>query len=401
MIKRTGRYFGILIIAIAAIVFVAWATSPDPKYNPASFEEEPLVQRIAPLDEAVTLAQYRNPNGKTATLQILGFSEEKVTGVDLVELGASRNEDPFLAFASVKASPIADKATHGYPTIEIAMTDLLPSGSSGNRHIGSGTNFPEHAEESNSDSVFQFPKFGPATPARTNVRAENGILLDYEVELCIRFDRDVTSAEDFDGAVKGLFLCGDFTNRNDIINLADPDNLDSGTGFSDAKSGPDFFPTGPFLVIPKDWQTFVKKLRMTTAVNGEPRQDARGAEMTLDFRQLAEKSLGDMSEARFLYKDGFQKLARDRRIDTSMTLMSGTSEGVIMTGPTRADIIEAVASYIFSGGPLAERSPLETAKRVFIRNELESGHFLQPGQAVDYRSNYLGNIEIQVIDAQL
>ena len=92
---------------------------------------------------------------------------------------------------------------------------------------------------------------------------------------------------DFDTAVKGLFLCGDFTNRNALVELVDPDNLDSGHGFSDSKSGPDFFPTGPFIVVPKDLASFVSNLRMTTSVNQQARQDARGGEMTLDFRQLA------------------------------------------------------------------------------------------------------------------
>lgn len=67
-----------------------------------------------------------------------------------------------------------------------------------------GTNFPEHAEEASSGSVFQFPKFGARSPARTTVKREDGILLDYEVELCGRFDRDITALDDFDAATKGV-----------------------------------------------------------------------------------------------------------------------------------------------------------------------------------------------------
>jgi 2-keto-4-pentenoate hydratase/2-oxohepta-3-ene-1,7-dioic acid hydratase in catechol pathway len=213
----------------------------------------------------------------------------------------------------------------------------------------------------------------------------------------MRFDRDVTSAADFDAAVKGLFLCGDFTNRNALVNLADPDNLDSGYGFSDAKSGPGSFPTGPFLVIPKDWAAFTKKLRMTTSVNGQPRQDARGQEMTLDFRQLTEKALGDMSRPRFLYQDAFYLLAKDKRISTSSTLMSGTSEGVIFTPPTRGDIIEAMLHYVSLGGPFSDTDFLDTVRKTFIENEVDSGHFLQPGDNVHHGSNFLGDIEVKVV----
>ncbi|MEH6827729.1 fumarylacetoacetate hydrolase family protein [Parasphingorhabdus sp.] len=397
MLQKMGRYLGIFAMLIIAILVVAWATSPDPKLNPASFEAEPLTAAIAPLDEAITLAQYKGSNGETITLQVLGFAGETVTGVDLAELGAKQSDDPFATLASANSAPITAATISNYPTIDIAITDLLSSGTNGAQHIGTGTNFPEHAAESNSQSVFQFPKFGPATPARTRVQAKAGILLDYEVETCMRFDRDIASPADFDAAVKGLFLCGDFTNRNALVNLADPDNLDSGYGFSDAKSGPDSFPTGPFLVIPKDWSAFTKKLRMTTSVNGQPRQDARGQEMTLDFRQLTEKALGDMSRPRFLNQDAFYLLAKDKRISTSSTLMSGTSEGVIFTPPTRGDIIEAMLHYVSLGGPFSDTDFLDTVRKTFIENEVDSGHFLQPGDNVRHGSNFLGDIEVKVV----
>ncbi|MEM6857339.1 MAG: fumarylacetoacetate hydrolase family protein [Pseudomonadota bacterium] len=212
----------------------------------------------------------------------------------------------------------------------------------------------------------------------------------------MRFDRDVTSLEDFDAATKGIFLCGDFTNRNALVELADPDNLDSGSGFSDSKSGPGQFPTGPFLVIPKDWETFVADIRMTTSLNGEPRQDARGGEMTMSFRELTQQVLGDMSEARFLYKGGYELMAPSGAIDSDMTLMSGTSEGVIFTSPTRGDAIGAVIGYALSGGPFGGTELMDSAKATFIANELASGHFLQPGDRVRHGSSYLGNIHAEV-----
>ncbi|MEJ6594175.1 fumarylacetoacetate hydrolase family protein [Parasphingorhabdus sp.] len=397
MLQKMGRYLGIFAMLIIAILVLAWATSPDPKLNPASFEAEPLTAAIAPLDEAITLAQYKGSNGETITLQVLEFTGETVTGVELAELGAKQSDDPFATLASASSAPITAATIRNYPTIDIAIADLLSSGTNGAQHIGTGTNFPEHAEESNSQSVFQFPKFGQATPARTQVQAKEGVLLDYEVETCMRFDRDIASPADFDAAVKGLFLCGDFTNRNALVDLADPDNLDSGYGFSDAKSGPDSYPTGPFLVIPKDWPAFTKKLRMTTSVNGQPRQDARGEEMTLDFRQLAEKALGDMSQPRFLYKDAFHLLAKDKRISISSTLMSGTAEGVIFTPPTRRDIIEGMVHYVSLGGPLSDTAFLDAVRGTFIDNEIDSGHFLQPGDLVRHDSNFLGDIEVQVV----
>jgi 2-keto-4-pentenoate hydratase/2-oxohepta-3-ene-1,7-dioic acid hydratase in catechol pathway len=396
MIKSINRYLAIFGVVIVAGVVLAWLSSPDPKLNHASFEKTALIEGIAPLDEAITLAQFIDENGQTVTVQVVDFAGEKITGVNLALLGAQPNDHPLLALASISTAPLSTENVADFPTVQIDMSKLLPSGSIGLRHIGTGTNFPEHAEEAGSTSVFNFPKFGGATAARTEVTAKPGILLDYEVELCIRFDRHITTTADFDAALKGVFLCGDFTNRNALVELADPDNLDSGYGFSDSKSGPDFFPTGPFLVVPKDWASFVANLRMTTSVNGMARQDARGKEMTLDFRQLVEKSLADMSEQRFFYTEGFQFLAPHKQIDIKMTLMSGTAEGVIFTPPTRRDLIEGVLNYAASGGPFSKSTLIDSVKQTFIRNELDSGHFLQPGDVVDYRSSYLGNIKIKV-----
>lgn len=299
--KRMARYIGIFGVVVVAFMFSAWVTSPDPKLNPASFEATPLVEQIAPLDEAITLAQFIGDAGETVTIQVLEISDETITGINLADMGAPAAVDPFVALASISAPPLSLETLNRFPAIEVNMSRLLPSGSAGTHHIGTGTNFPEHAEEADSQSVFRFPKFGGVTPARTQVVAQPNILLDYEVELCIRFDRDIASVADFDAAVKGVFLCADFTNRNAIVDLVDPDNLDSGYGFSDAKSGPDFFPTGPFLVIPRDWRSFTSSVRMTTSVNNEPRQDARASEMIFDFRQLTEQSLADMDEKRFFY----------------------------------------------------------------------------------------------------
>jgi 2-keto-4-pentenoate hydratase/2-oxohepta-3-ene-1,7-dioic acid hydratase in catechol pathway len=394
---NVAKWLAWSMIAMAVIVFTAWATSPDPQFNPASFEEEPLVQGFAPLEQAITLAQFRAPNGDTHTLLVLGREGESVTGIDLAELGTPATADPFAALAAVNLTPVLAGRAGRMPKVTVAISDLLPSGTAGTRQIGTGTNFPEHAEEAESGTVFQFPKFGPASSARTRVQAPEGILLDYEVEICVRFDRTLRTVEDFDLAVKAFFLCGDFTNRNALINLADPDNLDSGSGFSDAKSGPDFFPTGPFLVIPRDWKTFVANIRMTTAINDAPRQDARGSEMTLDFRGLALKAFTDMTKSRFLYRGGYTKLMPDGAIPPTATLMSGTAEGTIFTPPTRRDLIDAAFAYVIAGGPFARQSPMDIAREKFIANELAGGHFLQPNDVVRHRSNVLGDIVITVV----
>ncbi|WP_284124131.1 fumarylacetoacetate hydrolase family protein [Parerythrobacter aestuarii] len=386
---------GLLALGVV-IVFGLWVTSPDPRGNPASFEEAPLEPALASLDEAVTLAQVVRADGSVATLLVTGFDVTQVQVVDLSRATGSASSDPFAVLAAVAADRLEDLA--GGATETLAIADLLPAGGTGERHLATGTNFPEHAEEASSGAVFQFPKFGQPSAARTTVEGRDDVLLDYEVELCMRFDRPVVSLADFDAAVKGLFLCGDFTDRAALIRLVDPDNLDSGRGFSDGKSRHDFYPTGPFLVVPRDWSAFVAKERMMTLVNGEPRQDARGGEMTLDFRALAEKALGDMERPRFLYQGEYHRLSREPRILADMTLMSGTAEGVIFTPPSRGDMIEGGVAYLLSGAWLSGADPVASIIETFIANELESGHFLHSGDAVEFRSSGLGTIRVDVIE---
>lgn len=393
--RRAIRWASLVLILLLAGLAIAWATAPDPRFNPASFEEAELLPGLAPLDQAATLAQLRRGDGSVSILLVTDFDENEVEAIDLSAATGDSSGDPFAVLEAAKGmglvalAEMRERQRH-------AIADLLPAAPGGARHIGTGTNFPEHAEEASSDSVFQFPKFGTASPARTTVAGRPGVLLDYEVELCMRFDRPVASAEDFAAATKGLFLCGDFTDRGKLVRLVDPDNLDSGRGFSDGKSREDFYPSGPFLAVPRDWRAFVADERMTTRVNDERRQDARGGEMTLDFGALAGKALDDMGRERFLYRDATYALAPAGRITPDMTLMSGTAEGVIFTQPTRGDIIEGALDYLLSGAWLRGEDPVPTIIETFIENERAAGHFLQPGDRVEHRSSRLGTIEVEV-----
>ena len=390
------RLLSILVFGLMLLTLLAWWTSTDLKFNPASFEDQPVTVGIAPLSEALSIAQFKAGSGDTRTLLVLEYDGQTVSGLDLSVLGSPNPEDPFKALNSVDRSTLIEEARNADELTQIPISDLLPSGPHGGRHIGSGTNFPEHAEESSSDLVFQFPKFGAATPARTSVSAPSNGLLDYEVEICIRFDRPIAKLADFAAAQKAFFLCADFTDRIAIVELVDEDNLDSGYGFSDAKSGKGFFPTGPFLVLPNDWKSFVADIRMTTEVNTVPRQDARGHEMIMNFEELIAKALDDMDEKRFLYQDNFYRLSPNAVIEPDMALMSGTSEGVIFTPLARHDYIEILGAYLIKGGPLGVASLDEFGRQAFIAREIKSGHFLQPGDEVLYRSNTLGEIVVEV-----
>jgi 2-keto-4-pentenoate hydratase/2-oxohepta-3-ene-1,7-dioic acid hydratase in catechol pathway len=394
--KKILKRSTLLIVALAALLYVLKITAPDHKFNLATFEAAPLRSSLLPLSDGWTLAQLVDSNGMLRTHLVVGFDTNSVTAIDLHNHGAPDSKNPFAVLASLSEQKLTALAKDQSLQHSIPFAELSSVAGSARRHLAIGTNFPEHAEEAASDSVFNFPKFGVATPSRTTVSWVEGGLLDYEVELCARFDRPIRSLVDFDESRKGFFLCGDFTQRGTLLRLIDPQNFDSGSGFSDAKSGAGFFPSGALLVVPNDWQKFIANQRMTTSMNGEARQDARGGEMIFDFRQLTEKVLADMDKPRFLFQGEYMKLAPSGQIDLDMILMSGTSEGVIFTMPTRADVIDGVLAYLRGGAMFGKPSFYDSVVDSFINTEYESGHFLEPGDQVEFGSSSLGNIIVQV-----
>ncbi|MEO1048806.1 MAG: hypothetical protein AAFR32_10580 [Pseudomonadota bacterium] len=98
--KRRASHVGGAILLVTVATLIALATAPYPKFKPASFEEEPLVAIVAPLSEAVTLAQFANEDAAVRTMLVLTFTSESVTGVDLEAFGATASDDPLKALAS-------------------------------------------------------------------------------------------------------------------------------------------------------------------------------------------------------------------------------------------------------------------------------------------------------------
>ncbi len=362
-----------------------------------SFEATAFEPVVAPLSEALTFARVLTPRGEEIVL-VADFENENLRGMPVSKLGISGIADP------IDAAALLMQRTDFYVELSkrenlttYRMTDVLSAAGDSAVNIGTGTNFPEHAEETRLEGVFSFPKFGRPTPPRTQVFLnKQKQLLDYEVEMCVRFDRTLKSIADFDRAVAGFFLCADFTDRAEMIrriNVADPL---SGIGFTDGKSGPDYFPTGPFLVVPRDWRSFIANERIVTEVDGQKRQDARGREMILDFRRLVEKILADDGSKRFSYKGNPVSLTTvPTSLPRGVNLMSGTAEGVVYRAPTKDELSSA-------NSVAAQRSIglREALVEVMFNVEREKRSYLQPGSAVTYRSTRLGEIKIRVAATQ-
>ncbi len=365
--------------------------------NHISPEAEPIVPSLAPASVAFTLAQTVNDAGEVVTLLVTAYDGETIEAIDLAAQGAPLNADIFDAIAAVGDDKLHALQMAAGSRPRYALGNLLPSGAMTDRHLATGTNFAEHAKEAGSKTVFNFPKFGQPTPARTTLVVHPGTLMDYEVEISIRFDREIASLDDFDAARKGFFLCGDFTDRATLLREVDPKNVPSGRGFSDAKSGPDYFPTGPFLVVPHDWRAFVKDERIVTRVNGAVKQDARGGAMILDFEALVAKALTNGGGGNYSYKGQKVPLLENGTIPRGAAVMSGTSEGVLFMPPTAEDKRGGIIDHILLGRFLRGKSPFFSIINRFVRNELKAGRYMKVGDTVEHLSSTMGALAVRLV----
>jgi len=385
-------------IAVIALWLSLAACGDGSTAGAVSREAIPLMPAVARPDTAFTFAQTRDSRGRIVTLLVTRLRQDIVQAVDLTRFGGPLDRDVFDVISMVGAEGLA-AASHATTARRYGVQELLPAGGNGVRHVATGTNFREQARDDEIYETFNSPKFGRATPARTSVTLEPGALLDYEVEICARFDRDIESAADFDAARKGFFLCGDFTDRAKLMRLVNPNDVEFRPGFIDAKSAMGFFPTGPFLVVPRDWRSFVRAERVTAQVNGVLRQDARGGEMMLDFRGIVEKALSSSGTSTYAYRGASMPLLADGKIMQGSAVMSGTSPGVIFMPPQAGDYLAGGARYIFAG-PMFRG---ETAQLVmidgFIEKERLAGRYLRAGDVVSHRSSSMGDITVRVVSS--
>ncbi|WP_238322378.1 fumarylacetoacetate hydrolase family protein [Vibrio mexicanus] len=243
--------------------------------------------KIAPIEQAITLAQVNSESGQKHTYLVLNHRSDKVGAVNLSE-HYNYYPDDALSFLNQFDYNQLQEISDALKVQNLNINELLPAGGERTQHVAAGANYVEHSEEADIHEVFLFPKFATPTPTQSQIRYSSEVLLDYEVELCMRWVEGLKA--DPSGYV-GLFVCGDFTDRAELLRKIDVDNVTSGHGFSDAKSGATRFPTGPYIVVPKDWSSFVDQIDLETVVNGITRQAALASEMIVMPDELMERIL--------------------------------------------------------------------------------------------------------------
>jgi 2-keto-4-pentenoate hydratase/2-oxohepta-3-ene-1,7-dioic acid hydratase in catechol pathway len=191
----------------------------------------------------------------------------------------------------------------------------------------------------------------------------------------------------------GLVLTSDYTDRAALMRHVNLRDVSSGDGFTRGKSEPGFMPTGNLFVIPKDYLSFYKKLKLELWYNRDKRQEAHPKALIWDIRRMIAESF--VREGRSWIWNGKPVALpfKDGRIQARTMFLSGTPGGVIYQKPSARQMFVGISALFFS----LHWSQLQTVVEPFLREEYQSGRYLKTGDFVQMRADRLGTISNHIV----
>jgi 2,4-diketo-3-deoxy-L-fuconate hydrolase len=190
-------------------------------------------------------------------------------------------------------------------------------------------------------------------------------------------------------------VVNDFTERAQLTHEADLSEPGVGGGFANAKGKPGFLPTGPFLVIPRDWRAFLRDCEIRLHVNGAERQRARGRELIWSVDELVRRTLVLGPGSRFTH-EGNPVALTPGRLPRGMAILTGTPGGVVFRTPG-AGFMAANAAWWAASFAFLDENVAAFVKRRWVEELRESGAFLRPGDVVIAEGHGLGGIVTQIV----
>jgi len=350
---------------------------------------------IIPATAGITLAQIKQ-GGNLQTLLVIKDQNEQVQAVNLSEhfsvLGDLITVYNTLGYEKINQLSQQPSLT----TRTFSKQSLLSPAGDGEHHLGLGFNYAKHAAEVNDKPLpFLFAKVAKGTRDQDIVVKEKQ-LLDYEVEICARPLQNITKVETVKGPAFGLFLCGDFTDRAELMRGINVDNVQSGLGFSNAKSSEGFFPTGPYLVIGKDWQQLIADTNLSLTLNGEERQNDSGAQMLWKLPEALQKAVDHIKEQRGTDSTKVSSLLPKGGFTPQMSILTGTPEGIIYRPPSKTDKILYGTKYVITGSFFSTNA-IDYVLEQYTNKLLEKKNFLQAGDQLQLKAKYLGDIKLKIV----
>ena len=378
----------LLVVAVLALIgSQPQAVRVPPR--PAPLAPLQATIAIAPLDQALTFARL-GEGAAAKTFVVSRYQDGVVTGVDLSPLMMS-GEDAIAAYNRLGYEPIAAFVTAAKANVSHEAASLAVPVDLRAVHAAAATNYPEHADEAKvKDGPFIFAKIAQPTSARAEIPSSKG-LLDYEVELCLV---TLSALPASGGSKGGLILCNDVTDRAALLRGADIDDVASGKGFTDGKSGIGFLPVGDLFIVPRDLKAFIEPLELRLSVNGEERQRTRVTKWIWDLDRLLLET-AKRAGVRWSWREGTAQLpvSREGVLPDRTLVLAGTPAGTVFKGPGLATIVRGGFDWLAGFG---RSDIIKTVIERTITDDTASGGYLQQGDVVTIQADKLGTLENRV-----
>lgn len=377
----------VLAAASLAVAYgIALTRREPPPVSPyASFDAAaPRIDAvtIAPVDEALTFARFRDGRG-LRLMRVTSHRDGRVGGIDLTALQADGDPDPITLWRQAGYAAIA--AATG-PVVEVKVVDLDVPFDSTQVQVAMGGTYPAHAGETRIPRPFVFPKLQPAHRWNVPVPALT-FLLDYEVELGIVALEPLMPGRR--ATHFGLVLASDYTDRERLLRDLNVGDVSSGLAFAAAKSLVPSMPIGDLFVIPRDVRAFVRKLELRLYVNDRLRQVAMPKDLTWDLDRMVDESLKRRDLAYPMGRHTVRlPIDDDGAIPARTILLSGTTDGVVVRPPSARQLFIGAMQWLIS---LRWTTPGLVMERAIAEAHAD-GHYLQPGDRVVMRADDLGVI---------
>jgi 2,4-diketo-3-deoxy-L-fuconate hydrolase len=381
---------GALVAAggLAAAYAIALTRTEPPPVSPYSTAQAgspvPIVDSvaIAPVGEALTFARFRGDKG-LRLMRVERYEKGWVAGTDITALQTAGEADPVTLWQQSDYDTIASAKG---AVVRVEASELAVPFASTSHQIGMGGTYPAHAAETKLTRPFAFPKFQPAH--RWNVEVPSRTyLLDYEVELGFVALGPMKAGRK--ASHYGLVLASDYTDRDRLLRDIGISDVNSGMAFAAAKSLVPAMPIGALFVIPRDVRAFYKKLELRLHVNDRLRQIAMPKDLTWDIDRMVDESVARRDLAYPMGRNTVKlPTSAEGTIPERTIVLSGTTDGVVVRPPSARQIFIGAMQWLVS---LRWSTPSVLLERT-IHEAHAGGHYLQPGDRVVMRADYLGVI---------
>ena len=192
----------------------------------------------------------------------------------------------------------------------------------------------------------------------------------------------------------GHILVNDFSDRDTLLRHLDPDDVESGQGFTTGKSFPGFLPVGNLFVLPRDLIAFAENIELQLFVNGSLRQRDLHASAVWGVEEIVRETWVQVSTT-WEHRGAQVSLFENEPVITpSVLVMSGTPGGVVFNEIGVEQRASALLDWI--GGnwddTLADRAIAD-----YITDARAEGIYLLTGDQVDIHVQRLGAIRSRIV----